>query len=320
MSTATAVPETRALTGGGARDTLREAGRRRLFLDSMKRFLAGDGTSHTRALAHASVLTFFPALIALVGLAATFHLTRFRMVLGGTIANLAPGPAGTVLQDALRQGSRNAGTAALLAGGATALVSGALAVSQLQRGASRIYGIEVDRRPARRFVLSFALNLTAGTMLLAAFALLAAGQAIGQAARASGWSAGAGTVFAVARWPVGIVLAFVGITILFTFAPNRRQPGASWMLSGTIVAVVLWFAFTALLALYFGLDSQLGKTYGPLLGMVGLLLWAYLSALALYLGLAFAAQLEAVRAGVPNARARSVLNVPDGESPAPWIA
>jgi hypothetical protein len=41
-------------------------------------------------------------------------------------------------------------------------------------------------------------------------------------------------------------------------------------------------------------DKQLGQTYGPLLGIIGLLLWAYLTSIAIYLGLAFAAQLESL--------------------------
>jgi uncharacterized BrkB/YihY/UPF0761 family membrane protein len=47
-------------------------------------------------------------------------------------------------------------------------------------------------------------------------------------------------------------------------------------------------------------SSGFGETYGPLSGMIGVLLWAFLSSVAFYLGLAFAAQLEAVRAGVPE--------------------
>jgi uncharacterized BrkB/YihY/UPF0761 family membrane protein len=40
--------------------------------------------------------------------------------------------------------------------------------------------------------------------------------------------------------------------------------------------------------------------WGPLAGMIGILAWALLTSLAAYLGLAFAAQLEAIRAGVPS--------------------
>jgi hypothetical protein len=53
--------------------------------------------------------------------------------------------------------------------------------------------------------------------------------------------------------------------------------------------VLLWFAFTGLLALYLGLSTTFGQTYGPLAGMIGILAWALLTSLAAYLGLTLAA-------------------------------
>ena len=48
--------------------------------------------------------------------------------------------------------------------------------------------------------------------------------------------------------------------------------------------------------------ESFGATYGPLAGTIGILLWTFLTSIALFLGLAFAAQLEAVRAGVERPR------------------
>jgi uncharacterized BrkB/YihY/UPF0761 family membrane protein len=56
---------------------------------------------------------------------------------------------------------------------------------------------------------------------------------------------------------------------------------------------------TVALALFFQWSSTFGQTYGPLAGIVALMIWALLSSLALLYGAAVAAQLEAVRAGVP---------------------
>ncbi len=59
---------------------------------------------------------------------------------------------------------------------------------------------------------------------------------------------------------------------------------------------------TLLLGLVFALSSTFGDTYGPLAGLVALQLWTLLSAVAILYGAAVAAQLEAVRAGVPSPR------------------
>ena len=51
------------------------------------------------------------------------------------------------------------------------------------------------------------------------------------------------------------------------------------------------------LSVFFAMSKSFGQTYGPLAGIVALLLWSLLSAVAVLFGGAVAAQLEAVRAG-----------------------
>jgi uncharacterized BrkB/YihY/UPF0761 family membrane protein len=84
------------------------------------------------------------------------------------------------------------------------------------------------------------------------------------------------------------------------------------------MSVLLWFVFTGLLALYLDLSSgTFGRTYGPLTGIIAILLWTFLTSLAIYLGLAFAAQLEAVRAGVPQPRTGEQANPTGGRRSRP---
>ena len=64
------------------------------------------------------------------------------------------------------------------------------------------------------------------------------------------------------------------------------------------MALTLWLLFTYALSIYVQTSGSFGSTYGPLTGVMALLLWAYLTSIALFLGIAFCAQLEAVRAGV----------------------
>jgi YihY family inner membrane protein len=300
VSTATTVPETHHQTGDDAADQLRKSGLVRLLIDAGKRFHAADGTSYARALGLSSVLSLIPALIAAVGLASTFHLENFRAVLVDAVRSLAPGPAGSVLTEALS--ARGPSWLAVLAGLAGMLASGTLAMVHLERGANRIYGVDEHGPAPRRFGLAFLLASTVGVMLLLAFVVIASGGAIGDPSGSSAGSSAGSTsgIWSVLRWPVGVLLVAVPMTIIFKVGPNRRQPHLSWLLSGTTVAVVLWVAITMLLGLFYEHAGGVGRTYGPLLGVVALLLWAYLTAVAVLYGLAFAAQLEAIRAGEPR--------------------
>ena len=174
-------------------------------------------------------------------------------------------------------------------------------MGQIERGSNRIYGVERDRPTVRKYAIATALALTAGTATVAAFVLVVFGSEIGEAiGSAKGWSDTAETVWSVARWPIGAALVSTAVALLLEVSPNRRQPDASWLALGSTLAVLLWFAFTGLLALYVGESREFGETYGPLAGFIGLMLWSFVSALALFLGLAVAAQLEAERAGVPE--------------------
>ena len=304
MTTANAVPQTRdELEGDEAFETLRQNGRRRLAMDSFVRFRAADGFSHSRALAFQLTLTILPALIAIVGLATALDQETFRRVVQGTINALAPGAAGEILTDALRQGSssaaRESGETALAGGFAAALAAGTAAMAQVERGANRIYGVERDRPFLRKYLTALLLALSAGLLGLLSVVVLVGGAAIRSA---SGWSEGFNSLWAVARWPAGLMLAITSVSLLFEYSPRRRQPEASWLAFGALVASGLWLAFMGLLAIYLNATDQFGATYGPLAGTIGVLLWSFLTSAALLLGLSFAAQLEAVRAGRPEPR------------------
>ena len=304
MSTAAKVPETHELEGDDAVETLRETGLVDLVRDGLTRFRYSDGFSHSRALAFQFILAAIPGLIVLVALATLLGQQSLTDILSQTVRDLAPGPASEILTRTLEQGSSTAhedAETALLAGGIAALVAAAGAMGQIERGANRIYGVERDRPGLRKYALATALASTAGLASATAFVLLVPGRALGDALQeVTGWGSTLDTLWAVGRWAIGAVLVAAAVAAIFKVAPNRRQPGYSWLAFGSTLSVLLWFAFTGLLSAYLQLSQGFGETYGPLAGLIGLLLWAFLTALALFLGLAVAAQLEAVRAGEPG--------------------
>jgi YihY family inner membrane protein len=305
MTTASAVPVTRdeELEGDEALETLRSAGRLRLALDAVDRFRAADGFSHSRALAFQATLTLLPALIAIVGLAATIDQDTFARVVEETIREVAPGAVGDLLTEALRQGSRRSGELALAGGLVAAIVAGTTAMAQIERGANRIYGVERDRPFLHKYGIAFVLAITAGGLFVLALVALVGGEALKGTV---GWGSGAETAWDVLRWPVGIVLVVGAVALLLEVSPRRRQPEASWLAVGAAVSAVLWLLFMAALKVYIEATEGFGATYGPLAGTIGILLWTFGTSVSLFLGLAFAAQLEAVRAGVTDTRREDV--------------
>ena len=147
----------------------------------------------------------------------------------------------------------------------TAVVALTTAAGQIERGANRIYGV--------------------------------AGGAIGASMqRWYHWSAATTTTWNLMRWPVSLGLTVVTVSLLFRHALRRQQPGLSWLMVGAGLATALWWLISLLLAAFVTQSSDFGATYGPLTGVMALLLWANLTGIPMFLGIAFTAQLEARRA------------------------
>ena len=299
MSTASAIPETWHLTGDDARQTIRGVGRMQLIRDAFKRLRWADGFSHARSVAFLLALLFIEGVIALVGLASVLNSGGLSDGIVRGLQTAAPGPAGSVLTEAVAQAHR-AGTGpryvALWLGLAAAVVTGTTLLGQFERGMNRVYGVEKDRSSMRKYGNAFVLLCSAGLLAGIGFTCIALGRAVGAAFNNDAWA----TVWNVARWPVGLVFIMASIALIFARAPRRHQPGWSWLAFGAFLAMALWALVTLGLDLFFRVSTTFGQTYGPLAGIVALLLWSYASAIAVFFGVAVSAQLEAVRAGVPT--------------------
>lgn len=312
MGTVVHVPQTRdmigeELSGDEAFAALRHYGGLRLLTDSFARFRYADGFTNARALAFQVVLGLVPFTVALVGLATSVHTEGVGRVVELTLGRIVPGASADLVQDAFDGTRRSAhgdigATLALWLGLGFALLNLASAMGQIERGANRIYGIERDRPFPRKYGRAVLLALAAGLPLVLGFVVLVAGDAVGDAvARVVGGPGSGPGWWDALEVPLGLALAWVASAVIFRWSPRRVQPGYTWLAFGSAVHLLLWVAATWLLALYVEGSGAFGALYGPLTAFVALLLWANLTAVALFLGIAFAAQLEAARAGVDAA-------------------
>src|SRR5664280_2561714 len=323
VSTAALVPETRALSGDDAWRLLRRIGLVRLMMDSFRRLRVADGFSHARSLAFVTSLVAIQGLIGIVGLASVLHKGSISNVIVVAVRRIVPGSAGQVLTAAVTQAHRVAAQhhyTPLLFGMIGALVTATTAMGQLERGLNRIYGVEQDRRSVKKYALAFFFALSVGTLIAVSFVCLMFGRGL----LASTHNDVVTTTWDVVRWPLGLALLAISVTVLFRWTPRRKQPRLSWLAFGAGVAVLLWALATIGLGWFYTSSSSFGSTYGPLAGVVALLVWCLLSSVSLFYGAALAAQLETVRAGEPVAQdARKVVesdpanDAPDRAVPSP---
>jgi membrane protein len=103
-----------------------------------------------------------------------------------------------------------------------------------------------------------------------------------------------------------VIAILVSLTfgLLYWAAPNVKQPGFRWLSPGGLLAVVVWALASAGFAFYVANFGSYNKTYGSLGGVIGFLVWLWISNIAILLGAKLDAEL---------ARAQRM----EGEQPAP---
>lgn len=250
-------------------------------------------------------LAVFPALLAAVGLLGLVNAGEAATEsINDAVRSILPGDAARVLTDAVTKAgeqSEGAAVVATLIGLAIALWSASAGMVAMQIGLDVAYDVPQDRTFVKKRLVAFALLGVTAVIGGLATVMLVFGQPIGDAIRDDFPMGGAFVlVWTLVRWAVAIVSVLVLFAALYYLAPNRESPRWAWVSPGGAVAAAVWLAASLGFSFYVSSFGSYAETYGSLAGVVVLLLWLYLSALAVMAGGEINAELErqsAMKAG-----------------------
>jgi membrane protein len=96
----------------------------------------------------------------------------------------------------------------------------------------------------------------------------------------------------IVRWPALTMLVALAIAGIYRFGPAREESERPWGAWGVILTTIVWIGSSALFALYVSKVASYDVSYGPLGGVVVLLLWLYIAAFVVLLGAELNAELE----------------------------
>jgi len=93
------------------------------------------------------------------------------------------------------------------------------------------------------------------------------------------------------QWPVVIGLVAMGMALIYYFAPDAVQEFV-WITPGSILATALWLIISLAFKFYISHFTSYTATYGLIGGAIVLMLWFYVSALAVLIGAELNAEIE----------------------------
>ena len=87
------------------------------------------------------------------------------------------------------------------------------------------------------------------------------------------------------------MLVATGIGLIYYFGPDADQDWA-WITPGAVAATVLWLLVSLLFKLYIANFTDYEASYGTVGGVIVVLLWFYVSGIAILAGAEFNAEIE----------------------------
>jgi membrane protein len=253
-------------------------------------FMQDDCMGLAQQIAYSSLLAFFPAIVALIGL---LDLVNAFGELQSFLNPVAP-KAVTDLIKTLQQDSGGSGSVvALLVGVFGAVWAASGAMGSVVKAVNRAYD-RIETRPFWKVrLISIVLVVASGIVTAGMLLLIVLGGTLGDAIAKKAHLGGAFTwIWNLARWPLAFVIVLLLFALIYYLAPNKDQRDWKWISPGSLVGGVLWLALSGLFALYTSFAGSYTKTYGTLAGGIVLLLWLNYSAWAILFGAELNAELD----------------------------
>ena len=278
-----------------------------------KEFKADRGSLAAAGMAFYWFLAVFPGLLAAVSIFGLAHAgPGASQSLTTAIRDTLPTGAAQVLTDTVAGAeaqSHGRSVVAAVLGVALALWSASAGMVGMQAGLDVAYDVGRERSFVKKRLVAVELIVVSMVLGGVATALMVFGQPLGESLRDDlPFESAFDLAWTAIRWSGAVVALSVLFAAFYYLAPNRDSPRWVWLSPGGVVGAVIWLLASLGFSFYVSHVGSYARTYGSITGVVVLLLWMFLSALAVVVGGEINAELErqsALRRRQVPARERS---------------
>jgi membrane protein len=282
---------------------------------TLKSFWDDQMTQHAAALTYYVLMSLFPAglvAVSLLGILGQYPDTYDAIV--GYLRDVAPpsvvDPIDRALQDAFQ--SKGTATTALVVSIPVALYGTTGALEACRRALNVVFELEGPGRGfIRRKLVDTGSTVVLMAIVLASLVMVFVGGSFAHDLLGFiGLGDTGARVWNVIRWPGALAAAMLAFAFVYYVTPDVHPRGFHWLTPGAVVGVLVWLAATVGFNLYLSHVPDVGALYGAFAGAILLIVWLWMTNVALLLGAELNAEIEREKEVAEGVPAGSTLNRP----------
>lgn len=258
-------------------------------------------------LSYYCLLSLFPLLLFLITLLGYFAeagsdlRTKLLSYLGGVM----PQSATALVQTTLDEVTKQKGGGKLTFGVLAALWAASNGMGAISETLNIAYNVKETRPWWKQRLVTIILTVGLALLIITARALMLYGGKIGDSVAASfGLSQAFTITWKIVQWPIVLFFVLLTFNLIYYFAPDLHDQDWKWVTPGAIIGVALWLLVSFAFRIYLNFFDSYSATYGSLGALIIMMLWFYLTGLAILIGGEINSEIEnaAAKAGDPEAK------------------
>ena len=278
-----------------------------VLLRTGRSFYDDQMTHHAAALTYYALMSLFPALllaVSILGLVGQYPATYDAIL--GYLRDVVPPSAIVPLDSSLRAALQQKGTAATTL--AISVVVTLYGTTGALEAARRALNVVYEADGGRPFLVRKAVDVVSTVVLMAliliSLVLVFVGGSLAEDLLGFlGLGHTVVRVWDLARWPAAVAVAMLVFSFIYYVTPDVRQRSFRWVTPGAIAGVTVWLVASAGFSIYLSRVANVGAVYGAFAGAIVLVVWLWLTNVALLFGAELNAEIERERQlgeGVPE--------------------
>lgn len=233
------------------------------------------------------LLALFPLLIFLTSFIGFVvgSGTGMRHSLFNYLAQVMPASAFVLVDTTISEITNASGGGKISFGILAALWAASSGMGAITQALNVAYDVSETRPWWKQKVVAVGLTVALALLIITALALVLYG---GHIADGLAGHFGFGGVFTltwkILQWPVLLAFMLTAFGLIYYWAPDLRDQDWKWVTPGAVIAVTIWLIISFGFRIYLHFFDSYSKSYGSLGAVIVLMLWLYLTGVAVLIG------------------------------------